>query len=551
MVLPSNLETVQGDGAGFARKWQQILSTFHSSERSTASAISETVLGDQRSTSSAKSAVTFKPRSAGQGERHLALLDGLNVDEFNPPGIPESWERNVATINRISNSAADSNQRGNRNGDERISAKSLHPEGPDGKKSTETRHIDIPDAMVPAATSEPFGQPANLLTAASRPEKLTPWSSPAEFGHRSAPTNHCDALPVGSPSLVPGEHIKADEQIDMEGADIAGTSPGSSFDSPPTLMMQAAHDEVSASVNAVALFVQRGTPGRYNLDIKNARELDSSSILETRASNPIDRASTAECNEGLIFQTPPLAQQLKTSITQRPSIGVRDTVSDSRATMHSFSSTVTSVVPGESMPAFIASREESSASLYARANSSQIGVVTSNELTDRFGKASEVFGAIDERGPTSQWTLAGSHRAEAGFQDPSLGWVSVRAQAGADGIHAVVIPVSDAAGQVLNMHLAGLNAHMTTQYEHLNPVTLASPDAGLHSRDAAENSAQHHGGGGNQSEAQQSQENSQLPRTDTVQSASSPMVRMAIRSVEAPAIIAGQNPGEQHVSVIV
>jgi hypothetical protein len=351
--------------------------------------------------------------------------------------------------------------------------------------------------------------------------------------------------------LVPGESIKADEQIDVKGADIAGTFPDLSLDSSPALMMHRAHDGVSASANAVALFVQPGARAGNELDTKNAEELASSSISEARAGGPPERASTVERSEGGAFETISLTQVLKTGISHREVIAARDNVAGSRGTVHSLSGAVSSINLTGAIPATIATREEASAPSYPYANRSHLGLVTSIELTDRSGRASEVFGAIDDRGPTLQWTLAGSRRAEAGFQDESLGWVSVRAQAGAGGIHAVVIPASDAAGQVLNMHLAGLNARMTPQYEHLNPVTLASPEAGLNSWDAAEHSAQHHDREGNQSEAQQSQENCQSPQIDTVQHVSSPMLRVAIGSVGASVITAGKNPGEQHVSVIV
>ena len=535
-------------GQGFAQSLQQILSTFSGCERSTASAISETVLGDQRSTSSVNNAVTFKPLSAGQSERHVALRDGLHVDGFNSSGIPRSWEQpNVSTINGISKLTTDLIRRGQMIRDENISTKNSHPQGPDDKKSAEIRPVDISNAMVPAQITESLVMPANLSTPTSWPEQLTPPTSGAAFGPRNAQTNRCDALPVGSPSLVPGEQLKTDEQIDVEGAE---TSPGPSLGAAPKLMMHGAHDEVSASVDARPISVQK-QDGRLNLDLQNAGELSHSSRSERGSGIPIDKTSTAEPSESGAFETLRLTHAVQTIIPQRGAIGVRDNVSNFRANAHLLACAPTSISQTGTIPASIATHEESSALSYPYVNRPQIGLVTSDELTDRSGRASEVFGAIEDREATSQWTLTGSHRAEAGFQDASLGWVSVRAQAGSGGIHAVVIPASDAAGQVLNMHLAGLNAHMTPQYEHLNPVTLGSSDAGMNSRNAAEHSAHHHGSGGHQSETQQGQENYQSPPTDTVQNVSSPMVGLAIGSVGPSAITAGKNPGEQHVSVIV
>ncbi|WP_348261239.1 hypothetical protein P8935_15700 [Telmatobacter sp. DSM 110680] len=347
-----------------------------------------------------------------------------------------------------------------------------------------------------------------------------------------------------------GEHIKAVEQINAEGADTTVTSSEVSLDSSPPLMMHGAHDELPASANAVTLSIQQQVV-RPDLDIQNAGVPANSSISEISSVNRIDRASKAEPSDGRAFDTLRLTQALPTVDHQQTTIDVRNNVSNSRANAHSSSSAATSISTTRTISASIATHDEFSAPSYPHANRSEFGLATSSELTERTGKVTEVFGAIDERGPTSQWTLSGSRRAEAGFQDPSLGWVSVRAQAGAGGIHAVVIPASDAAGQVLNLHLAGLNAHLTPQYEHLNAVTMESPDTGLNSRDSAEHSAQHHGGRGTESDAQHSQEDSQSPRTSTAQNIPSPTLRMGIGRVQDPAITAGQMPGERHVSVIV
>lgn len=91
----------------------------------------------------------------------------------------------------------------------------------------------------------------------------------------------------------------------------------------------------------------------------------------------------------------------------------------------------------------------------------------------------EPFTAIDA-GPThapATWNITGAHRAEAGFQDPSLGWVAVRAQgSAADTIHATVVPATAEAAQVLGTHLAGLNAYMAHESPHLGPIALSAPD---------------------------------------------------------------------------
>ena len=124
----------------------------------------------------------------------------------------------------------------------------------------------------------------------------------------------------------------------------------------------------------------------------------------------------------------------------------------------------------------------------------------------------EPFMAIEAgtEGTAAKWVIAGAHRAEAGFQDSSLGWVSVRAQAGAGGIHAAVIPPSEMAAQVLGTHLAGLNAHMANQHERLGPVTMSTPELGSNRRDPGREMSQ--GDGAKNSEDGQQKQGTEDPQ---------------------------------------
>jgi flagellar hook-length control protein FliK len=76
---------------------------------------------------------------------------------------------------------------------------------------------------------------------------------------------------------------------------------------------------------------------------------------------------------------------------------------------------------------------------------------------------------------TPAWTHAGSQHAEAGFRDPALGWVSVRADLNGGGIHATLVPSSAEAAQALNGHLAGLSTHLVEQQSPVASLTMASP----------------------------------------------------------------------------
>jgi hypothetical protein len=101
-------------------------------------------------------------------------------------------------------------------------------------------------------------------------------------------------------------------------------------------------------------------------------------------------------------------------------------------------------------------------------------------------QAGETFSALDvdvvPSAPT--WTPAGGQRAEAGFQDPSLGWVTVRAEMSGGGIHASLVPGTAEAAQTLGGHIPGLSGYLAQNHTPVETLTMAAPgsrsgDAGM------------------------------------------------------------------------
>jgi hypothetical protein len=164
----------------------------------------------------------------------------------------------------------------------------------------------------------------------------------------------------------------------------------------------------------------------------------------------------------------------------------------------------------------------------------------------------EPFVDIDSgTNPAAKWIVAEGHRAEAGFQDPSLGWVSVRAQAGAGGIHAAVVPASDLAAQVLGGHLAGLNAHLSSQYEQLKPVTLSTPDAGWNGQDAGRQLAQGNDGGASHEGNREAPGASEPVQTEPAAQFSHGMTEGRTAGMELQTLMTASNQGPLHVSFFV
>ncbi|HEY1983940.1 MAG TPA: hypothetical protein VGG85_00940 [Terracidiphilus sp.] len=84
----------------------------------------------------------------------------------------------------------------------------------------------------------------------------------------------------------------------------------------------------------------------------------------------------------------------------------------------------------------------------------------------------------DRGAPPAAWFHAGTHHAEAGYLDPSLGWVGVKADSVAGGVHASVVPGSPEAAQVLGSHLSGLNSFLAEQHPQTATVSIAAPPGG-------------------------------------------------------------------------
>jgi len=95
-------------------------------------------------------------------------------------------------------------------------------------------------------------------------------------------------------------------------------------------------------------------------------------------------------------------------------------------------------------------------------------------------EARDTFASLDTAvaPKAATWIHAGTQRAEAGFQDPALGWVSVRADLSGGGVHAQLVPGSADAAQALSSHLAGLNSYLVEHHTPVETLTLTAPEGG-------------------------------------------------------------------------
>lgn len=97
--------------------------------------------------------------------------------------------------------------------------------------------------------------------------------------------------------------------------------------------------------------------------------------------------------------------------------------------------------------------------------------------------ARETFSALDAEQPAPmQLTRAGARQAEAGYQDPALGWVGVRADLSGGGVHASLVAGSQSAAEELARHTQGISSYLAGQHIPVESVVVDS--AGTHSSHA-------------------------------------------------------------------
>ena len=106
------------------------------------------------------------------------------------------------------------------------------------------------------------------------------------------------------------------------------------------------------------------------------------------------------------------------------------------------------------------------------------GAATGSAGSATSPSAHETFAALDGGTATASptWTHAGTQYAEAGFHDPDLGWVGVRADSAGGGVHASLIPDSAGAAQTLGGHVAGLNTYLAEQHTPVETLSVAAPE---------------------------------------------------------------------------
>jgi len=214
----------------------------------------------------------------------------------------------------------------------------------------------------------------------------------------------------------------------------------------------------------------------------------------------------------------------------------------------------------EAQPALVTASSSIDASELARGAGGAHGVMsTPGELARSSADSAaaesppETFAALDAQAAPGApaWIHAEAHRAEAGFQDPALGWVGVRADMSGGGIHAALVPGSAEAAQALGGHIAGLNSYLAEQRTHVETLTLAAPEGSLTGEGTHQgmHHRAHHG------DAQDPRPGSSSPTQTSSQPASPPREAVALpegslQTGGLDGIADGAGTGGGHISLI-
>jgi hypothetical protein len=170
---------------------------------------------------------------------------------------------------------------------------------------------------------------------------------------------------------------------------------------------------------------------------------------------------------------------------------------------------------------------------------SSTGVITGSTVR-------ETFAALDaDTGVgTPSWIHAGAQRAEAGFQDPVLGWVGVRADMSGGSVHASLVPGSADAAQALGGHMAGLSSYLAEQHTPVETLTLATPGGTGTESGAGQGMNQEAGQNPGQGGSSKPQSDPQLSSTTVTAAASTEVAAQTGR------LSAATRLGGTHISVM-
>lgn len=407
---------------------------------------------------------------------------------------------------------------------------SSRPESPTGVDADRKRANEMVAPATPAG-STPMVAPPDALAAANatlfvatntvQPAAVIKTAQPASPNLNALREGSFEsASPTASPVAIaqrPGAATRAAQAVDQSGGAIEGvggkpvsaarTVPREGADDDPATQDAADSGEAAVSANGPMLYPEHTLAAASTASVlpRASESSDGPTLAAQTEPSPakIDSVAAAlqssQATAGADCAQPPA---LSASISLSRSAVQPATVRDRRESAASAVHVVAVQSSGAADPSLLA-RNPAAASG---------GLHPFNQTPSAAGAtvagSRETFAALDAEVAqgTPNWIHAGAQQAEAGFQDPALGWVGVRADLNAGGIHAAIVPGSAEAAESLSGHLAGLSAHLATQQIPVESLRMATgsestgglqADAGRHGEEQ-----QRHGQGPGQAPEQ-------------------------------------------------
>jgi hypothetical protein len=290
-----------------------------------------------------------------------------------------------------------------------------------------TGTIELPQPLGPSSEAEwtvlprnqvhprPIGEQCDLLTTNADCPKQIRGELPREQ----------EFLQVSKVTASPAVHQAADEDRTASQADTPVGKPDNQAGAPMTASAQRAGGERSELVNK-----------NDGLNAPHAQSMASAFVLHSSSAPSI----------------PPARSHVRSSNTQQSNAIAASEVS---------AAVPTSGLPQRFVPVTCSDGPR---------DIQQFSNLNRTEVHDELSR----FPDQSPNHSQQQWIHSGLRFAEAGFQDPSLGWVSVRAERDGTGMHAVLVAPSHDAGRTLSAHLSGLNAHLADHQIQVSPVTMSA-----------------------------------------------------------------------------
>lgn len=332
-----------------------------------------------------------------------------------------------------------------------------------------------------APTSAKLPDAGGELAAAS---SATAIASPVSSQPQKSVTD--GAVPGREPLCIPGAAVQAVEKdARPDGNNIRSNSisieePGE--DIPTALAASSASSTTrdSATVQAEAAGPGHDALGRSNFAASVAEQ--AGEIMPGSSSaTAVDNSSVAEKHTPVPISAPEAGPTERSTASAVPATAKRS----SNPGTESVAGLATPKISTDSGPHVAATGLHESVfpvSVSLRDSGAMAGIAERPvSMPDHIGAANaNPFNALDAMHtlPGQAWISAGSHHAEAGYLDPALGWVSVRADAAPNGLHAALIPPSGEAAQVLGTHLQGLNAYLSEHHREPTTITISAPEDG-------------------------------------------------------------------------